>query len=336
MWFREGFFAVVAATGALAASNSTTANSTLITAFLEDGYREITPFARWNHFGPVIYADIAFQVDLGIASDAYVKAKAFIDPLTNAEKIKIVMASSFDSGNSSWSPYANSDGVDGLNFYFYVSAFTMSNALTQTWDRDLFAAHFKAVGEEMFGQGMNLVDGAVIGPLGRTPQGGRQNEAYAPDPYLAGIAAAEGIKAQQEAGVISGVRHFLLYEQETNRQGSGIGVGGGGGGGFGTENTTVSKRASSSESYSSNADDKALHEVYMWPWADAIQAGAMAVMCAMTRVNDTYACSSNELLEGKLKTELGFPGFVWPDAGAQKTVVCFFDHLFLFRLSKLI
>lgn len=257
---------------------------------------------------------------MGIVSDAYTKAKAFIEPLTNAEKIKIITASDFDTGNSSWSHYTSNDGVDGLNFYFFVSAFSMTNALTQTWDRDLIAAQFQAVGEEYLGQGMALVDSAILGPLGRVPQGGRQNEAFTPDPYLAGIAVAEGIKAQQDVGVISAIRHFLLYEQETNRQPSM-----GGGFGFGTENTTVSKRASSEdESYSSNVDDKTLHEVYMWPWADAIRAGAMAVMCAMNRVNDTYSCSNNELLEGKLKTDLGFPGFVLPDAGAQKTVVgCF-------------
>lgn len=315
MWSKGAFVALTAVTGVLAASNSTTSNSTLITAYLENGYREPTSFPYFNDVSRLHMLTESFQVDLGIASDAYVKAKAFIAPLTNAEKIKIITASDFDSGNSSWSPYTSNDGVDGLNFYFFVSAFSMTNALTQTWDRNLFAAQFKAVGEEYLGQGMNFVDGALLGPLGRVPQGGRQNEAFTPDPYLAGIAVAEGVKAQQEVGVISAVRHFLLYEQETNRQGSR--------GGFGVANATISKRAlTSDDAYSSNVDDKTLHELYMWPWADAIQAGAVAAMCAMTRVNDTYSCSSNELLEGKLKTELGFPGFVLPDAEAQKTVVC--------------
>jgi beta-glucosidase len=55
----------------------------------------------------------------------------------------------------------------------------------------------------------------------------------------------------------------------------------------------------------------------MFPWGDAINAGAMAVMCAMPRVNDTHSCENNELLSGKLKEELGFPGFVYPDKSAQ-------------------
>jgi beta-glucosidase len=71
--------------------------------------------------------------------------------------------------------------------------------------------------------------------------------------------------------------------------------------------------------YSSNADDKTLHELYMWPWADAVRAGAGAVMCSMNLVNGTHACENEDLMAGKLKTELGFPGFVFPDANAQTT-----------------
>jgi hypothetical protein len=32
--------------------------------------------------------------------------------------------------------------------------------------------------------------------------------------------------------------------------------------------------------YSSNADKKTLHELYLWPWADAVSAGAVSTMCA--------------------------------------------------------
>lgn len=42
-----------------------------------------------------------------------------------------------------------------------------------------------------------------------------------------------------------------------------------------------------------------------------------AVMCAMIKVNGTMACQNSDLLMKHLKTELGFPGLVWPDANAQ-------------------
>lgn len=81
------------------------------------------------------------------------------------------MASSFENANSSWNAYANTDGVSGLNFYYHVSGFVMGNALTQTWNRDLIAAQFSAIGDEYFATGYNVVDGALLGPLGRVPQG---------------------------------------------------------------------------------------------------------------------------------------------------------------------
>lgn len=91
--------------------------------------------------------------------------------LTNEQKALIANASSFSSNNVSWSEYENTDGVSGLNFYYYVSAFPMGNALTQTWNRDLAAAQFEAVGKEYKAVGYNLVDGALLGPLGRVPEG---------------------------------------------------------------------------------------------------------------------------------------------------------------------
>lgn len=77
---------------------------------------------------------------MGIASDAYEKAKAFVALLNTTEKIAIAIASSFTSANASWDAYLNTDGVDGLNFYYFVSSFPMTNALIQTWDRTLINA----------------------------------------------------------------------------------------------------------------------------------------------------------------------------------------------------
>jgi len=40
-------------------------------------------------------------------------------------------------------------------------------------------------------------------------------------------------------------------------------------------------------------------------------------MCAMNRINGTYACENQGLFAKHLKVELGFPGIVHPDAGVQ-------------------
>jgi len=61
------------------------------------------------------------------------------------------------------------------------------------------------------------------------------------------------------------------------------------------------------------SDDRTLHELYLWPFADAVKAGVGSVMTAYNAVNGS-ACSQNSyLLNGLLKDELGFQGFVMSD-----------------------
>lgn len=139
----------------------------------------------------------------------------------------------------------------------------------------------------------------MASPFGRTPYGGRDAEGFAPDPYLSGIAMEKTIKGMNSAGVVTAGRHFILNEQETNRSA-----------GLSSDTTSV---------YSSNANDKTMHELYLWPFADGVHAGMGAVMCAMNSVNGTGSCESSKVLSGLLKEELGFPGLVMPDVGSQST-----------------
>lgn len=167
----------------------------------------------------------------------------------------------------------------------------------------------------------------------RTPWGGRLVEGLGQDNYLNGVAFGLGTKAFAETGIIAGGKHFLLNEQETNRQSQG---------------------SSEIAPYSSVADDKTMHETYLWSFYDGAkvriffyskcfklrhylwsffalntvspprkiskrkyiltlmisQNGMGAVMCAMTKVNESLSCENEILLQKLLKTELGFPGFV--------------------------
>lgn len=42
-------------------------------------------------------------------------------------------------------------------------------------------------------------------------------------------------------------------------------------------------------------------------------------MCSYQRINNSYGCANSATLNGLLKTELGFQGFVVTDWGAQYT-----------------
>ena len=64
-----------------------------------------------------------------------------------------------------------------------------------------------------------------------------------------------------------------------------------------------------------------MHELYLWPFADSLRAGTVNVMCSYQKVNNSYACQNSKALNGLLKTELGFQGFVVSDWYAQQTGV---------------
>lgn len=66
------------------------------------------------------------------------------------------------------------------------------------------------MGSEHRDKGVDVQLGPVSGPLGRSPEGGRNWEGFSPDPVLAGVAMAETIKGIQDAGVIACAKHFIL------------------------------------------------------------------------------------------------------------------------------
>ncbi|RSL73096.1 Beta-glucosidase cel3A [Fusarium sp. AF-6] len=153
------------------------------------------------------------------------------------------------------------------------------------------------MGKEFKAKGVNVLLGPNVGPLGRTPLGGRNWEGFSVDPYLTGQLSAESIIGHQDAGVIANVKHFIANEQETFRRPY-----------FGIE------------AVSSNVDDKTLHEYYLWPFVDSVRAGVASVMCSYNRINSTYGCENSKLMNGILKSELSFDGFVLLDWNARHSL----------------
>lgn len=64
-----------------------------------------------------------------------------------------------------------------------------------------------------------------------------------------------------------------------------------------------------------------MHELYLWPFIDGVEAGAASIMCSYNRLNNSYGCQNSKLLNGLLKTELNFQGFVITDWNAQQSGV---------------
>lgn len=190
------------------------------------------------------------------------------------------------------------DGPDGIRGQEFVSAFPAGIHVVATFDRDLMLQYGRALGAEYHGRGVNVALGPVAGPLGRVARGGRNWEGLSNDPYLAGVGMGAITRGIQEAGVVATPKHWLLNEQEFRRRWGPLG-----------------------DAISSNVDDRTLHELYAFPFMDALREGAGAVMCSYQRANHSYACQNSKLLNGVLKTELGFEGFVVSDWDGQMSGV---------------
>lgn len=87
------------------------------------------------------------------------------------------------------------------------------------------------------------------------------------------------------------------------------------------EQETWRRPYNGTEAASSNIDDKTMHELYLWPFVDGVRAGAASLMCSYNRLNNSYGCQNSKLMNGILKTELEFEGFVISDWHGQQSGV---------------
>ncbi|WP_197091998.1 glycoside hydrolase family 3 C-terminal domain-containing protein [Streptacidiphilus albus] len=158
-----------------------------------------------------------------------------------------------------------------------------------TWDTGAEQAYGQAIGAEQAAKGTTVDLGPTINIV-RDPRWGRAFESIGEDPYLNGALGAADIRGVQSTGVMAQVKHFAVYNQETDR------------------NTSADDAVVST---------KAMQEIYLPAFQDAVQQGAASsVMCSYSTVNGTAACQNPYLLSTVLRQQFGFGGFVTSDWGA--------------------
>ncbi|ODA79134.1 hypothetical protein RJ55_04726 [Drechmeria coniospora] len=182
------------------------------------------------------------------------------------------------------------DAHNGVRQADHVTVFPDGITTGATFDKQLMRRRADAMGREARIKGVNVWLGPTVGPIGRKPKGGRNWEGFGADPVLQAVGARETIRGVQAQGVIATIKHWVGNEQEMYRMYNPFQF-----------------------AYSANIDDRVLHEIYMWPFAEGVKAGVGSVMTAYNAVNGT-ACSQHPyLINALLKDELGFQGFVMTD-----------------------
>ncbi|KAM3511021.1 hypothetical protein MY11210_005357 [Beauveria gryllotalpidicola] len=260
--------------------------------------------ATASGYDPIAYYPAPYGGWVDEWRNSYTKAKKLVDSMTLAEKTNITAGTGifmgYVFGLSLHDCYARcdgnagsalrvgfpmlcfEDGANGIRQADHVTVFPDGITVGATFDKELMYQRGVAMGKEARGKGVNVLLGPTVGPIGRKPKGGRNWEGFGADPALQANAARQTIKGIQEQGVIATIKHLVGNEQEMYRMYNPF-----------------------QKAYSSNIDDRTLHEVYLWPFAEGVHAGVGAAMTA-------YNANSN-LINGILKDELGFQGFVMSD-----------------------
>lgn len=168
--------------------------------------------------------------------------------------------------------------------------FPTASAMACSFDRELIYNVGAALGEECQAENVNVLLGPGVN-MKRSPLCGRNFEYYSEDPYLAGELGAAFVNGVQSQGAGTSLKHFAANNQEWRRM-----------------------------SISSEMDERTLREIYLAAFEKIVkQAQPWTVMCSYNRINGTYSCENDWLLNKVLRDEWGFEGLVMTDWGAMNS-----------------
>lgn len=175
----------------------------------------------------------------------------------------------------------------GIGGSLPATCFPPAAGLASSWDRELLAEVGTALAHEAREQGVSVILGPGVN-IKRSPLCGRNFEYFSEDPHLAGELALALVRAVQEGGVGTSVKHYAANNQEDDRL-----------------------------RVSAEVDERTLREIYLPAFERVVTAAQpWTVMCAYNKVNGTYASEHRWLLTEVLREEWGFTGLVVSDWGA--------------------
>ena len=173
------------------------------------------------------------------------------------------------------------DGPPGVLTREVSTALPSTLALAASFSRKDAQANGIVIGRDARALGIDLVLEPFIN-IYRDPGFSRSFNTYGEDPLLTGQIGAAVVRGIQSQGVMAQAKHYIAFD--------------------GANDVRV--------------DPQTLREIYAAPFADVIDAGVASIMCSYNRVNGEFACGNDAILNGLLRHDMGFHGFVTSDWGA--------------------
>jgi len=183
-------------------------------------------------------------------------------------------------------PLRQTDGPAGIRLGHQATALPAPVVLAATFDRRSAGDFGGVLGREGRAIDQDVLYAPMIN-LVTVPTAGRNFETLGEDAVLAGELVAEEVRGIQGEGLIATIKHFAMNDFENARMQTSIAI-----------------------------DERTLRELELPAFEQGVRAGAGAVMCAYSRVNDVYSCSNDLLLQQILRGQFGFQGWVLSDFGA--------------------
>ncbi len=171
-----------------------------------------------------------------------------------------------------------------------TTVFPTGIGMAATWSPELIEGVGSAIAKEIRSQGAQISYGPVL-DLARDPRWSRVEETFGEDPVLSGRLGAAMVKGlgsgdlSRKDATIATLKHFLAYAvPEGGQNGSYASVG-----------------------------TRDLHENFLPPFKEAIDAGALSVMTSYNSIDGIPCTANHYLLTQLLRNEWKFRGFVVSD-----------------------
>lgn len=177
------------------------------------------------------------------------------------------------------------DFVHGANYTRGGTLFPHNLGMAATFDPALNRRAGQVTGEEALASGLPWNFAPVL-DVGRNPVWPRFYETFGEDPLVAGVLGGEQVLGmQRDAGVAATLKHYLAYSASRT----------------GHDRTPVELGV------------RGVRENYLPPFAQAVRAGALAVMANSAEIDGEPVHASRYWLTDVLRGELGFQGVIVTD-----------------------